>query len=206
MTLQCNFLSPYGNHHCPVVYPSPKTFFEIYGPVITASVVIFLFIVERFYAAWLRKRDRRKDWYLKVLVEPNLKLINKFFEDCIESLQKSMDDLKSSDSQTHQEFKKTRAKSVFDFQDIKRKFEFEFLYLVKPFDYKLSEALNNVILKMEDFFTSTIGSEDYSSFENANLARTLQQHKSEFYQFLYTPLSRSNKLLDWFERQFATKG
>jgi hypothetical protein len=127
-----------------------------YFTLIAPMVVILTFIANAFITYKLRKSEVKRNWYLKVLIEPNLKILNQFYIDTVDLLNKSCEDLLKKKAIGHNEFIELKATKNGEFQELKRVYEFDFVDLIsvskKDIQTKLSESLRN----LEDLYTNFI--------------------------------------------------
>ena len=172
-------------------------------PYLGAIAVFVSLIINNYISSRFRKRDVQRNWYLKVLIEPNIKNIDKFYE-AITSLEKSKNDPLN-------EILKLKIFKIGSFQELKRKFENSFIRLI-ALSYKkypnsffeevikaifdedrveeknISEELTNVILDLEDFYTQNLDNyhlklENIESFE-----KFLTFNKATLISVLFKPL------------------
>ena len=167
-----------------------KTFFEIYPPALFSSgIVILLFIIERFISAGIRKREVRRNWYLKVIIESNLKTINDFFDKSSCLLEAGIIYLKTCKECTHDEYLVQCSEEIKKFQDIKQDFEFKFIELVRSYDPDIANKLSEKLRSVEDKFTLSIGANDLATIDTLIKKKEIHSIKTEFYSIMYIPIS-----------------
>src|SRR5262245_13529916 len=98
-----------------------------YAPLISPVVLILLFIIERIIGAQLRKKQVRREWYFKVIVEPSLKSIHDFFQSASTSMKASIDTLVQGQATPHNQYLTLKATQIGAFQTLKRSFDIQFI-------------------------------------------------------------------------------
>lgn len=177
-------------------------------PYIGAIAVFFSLIVNNFVSSIFRKRDVQRNWYLKVLIEPNIKLINEFYEKVGIEYRKSIDVLSKSKNIESTQLTRIKSTQIGKFQKVKRAFENNFIRLITlsygntqlsfgdelkkvildlEEEKNLSEELTNIILDLEDFYTELL---DYSSDDDTieRFENKLTVNKANLIKVLFRPL------------------
>jgi hypothetical protein len=85
------------------------TTFKDYLPLLTVFVTLTLFIIDRLIAISVRRRDVQRNWYLKVLIEPNISGINEFFDKVAGAYESSSKVLQQSEGIPHSEYTSLKA-------------------------------------------------------------------------------------------------
>ena len=77
-----------------VLTQSSNSFYDVYIPyILRYSILLILFILGRWFDTNLRKKEISRNWYLKVIIEPNINLLDSFKEDIIFQSEKSISKL-----------------------------------------------------------------------------------------------------------------
>lgn len=147
-------------------------------PYLGAIAVFVSLIINNYVSSRFRKRDVQRNWYLKVLIEPNIKNIDKFYEDISLKFNESINSFEKSKNTTPNKILKLKISEIGAFQELKRKFENSFIRLI-ALSYKkypssfleevvkvilddnteeesISEELTTIVLDLEDFYTSNL--------------------------------------------------
>lgn len=163
--------------------------FKDYLPLISSATVILLFIIDRIVNYGIRKKEVERNFYYKVLLEPNIAEIALFFEDVRELFVSSIARLKDCDDSALSFYLSILRQEVELFKDKKRKFEFQLIYPIQLKHPKGGELLLTAINNIQDFY---IGRLDSMKFETKNVIefnQELYKLKASFLATLYKPLS-----------------
>lgn len=163
--------------------------FKDYYPLISSAVVILLFIVDRVLSYKIRKKEVERNWYFKVLLEPNLEKINTFFLDVEKQYETSAIKLKDLVSKlSHSEYIKTQSLEINSFKEIKRRFELE---VIKPIITRYPFMNENISIKTEDlqnYYTVQIDNLKLEQDDINEFSKSLYNVKAEWLDLLYKPL------------------
>lgn len=173
----------------------------LFGGLISLFIAILVFRFEKKKDKEFRENDslqtleaKRKEidrqWYLNVIVNPNLELVNSFFEEtklmCVEST-RLLDSLNGSKIN---DYKTTKAIRIKLFKDKLRTFEYDFIYIVKSYSNNLSEQLMDSNRELEDqvlnFIDNIINVE--GKVDDEQLIQKISTSKAKFYYYLNMPI------------------
>lgn len=166
-----------------------KAFFPLLSPV----VVIILFGIERFLSYGIRKKEIERNWYYKVLIDPSLLTINKFFSDADDLFRKSFTTLGASKELPHSEFMSLKSREIGSFQIVKRKFDFD---IVTPIYYQYPVTggkLQAILLDLEDAFATNIDQELFTEDDMDRFSSRVSDFKANWFATLYEPLGGRKK-------------
>lgn len=161
------------------------------GPLI----VVLLFIIGRFLDSQLRLREIRRNWYLKVIIEPNIDKLEKFYQEVQEALKKSVEDLVTL--QTTLPMTKYLAQKSIEmgkFQVLKRNFEIQFISLVQTNYEEISLELTSLLRKLEDQITSCLDRPDLSVDHLNGMETKIANNYYGLVKILYKPLSLKSRM------------
>lgn len=125
------------------------------------------------------KEQNEKNWYLSVLVIPQMERINIFFEEAVEKV-KAINNNNTSDMIQ-------RAK---DLTAIKESIEVFFSPLeaaMKSFDPNLSESISNIEQNLQDEITNLV---DRKCSNSADIERKIMEYKGNLISALYHPIKK----------------
>lgn len=168
--------------------------FKDFLPLISVVVTLLLFITDRLIAIRVRRREVERNWYLKVLVEPNLIRINDFFDTVGKTYEESAKFLTLNLTKTHEEYVTIKAQEFEKFIDLKRILIAYLIYPLSPRYPEISERIDLVLQDTEDDFTTNLD-KDAFSIENINDFKLRSYNKkAKLLNILYTPLGKKKKV------------
>lgn len=180
-------------------------------PYLGAIAVFVSLIINNYISSRFRKRDVQRNWYLKVLIEPNIKNIDKFYEDISLRFNESITSLDKNKNVPLKKILKLKVFEIGAFQELKRKFENSFIRLI-ALSYKkyprsffeelikaifdentveensIPEELTNVILDLEDFYTQNLDNYHSKSESIEEFEKFLTFNKANLLSILFKPL------------------
>lgn len=180
-------------------------------PYLGAIAVFVSLIINNYISSRFRKRDVQRNWYLKVLIEPNIKNIDKFYEEIDSKFNDSINLFEKNKNAPPSKFSKLKISEIGAFQKLKRKFENSFIGLIRLsymeyqssfleevhnifFDesiveeQSISEELTTIILDLEDFYTQNLDN-FYSKTESIEVFEKLMTfNKAKLLSVLFKPL------------------
>ncbi len=168
-------------------------FIKVLPAIISALVVFLLFIVGRLIDSSIRNKEINRSWYLRVVVEPNLKKVEDFMNNSLSSISNSVTTLvaiKDNNASTEDYFK-AKSGEIGKFQSLKRNFEINFIELVQvnypETGLKLSESLR----ELEDIVSSCLDSKDLTHDNYLKLESAVTGFRNFIFFTLYQPISRN---------------
>lgn len=165
--------------------------FKDYISIISVSIVILTFTIDRLVASRTRKIEFLRTWYYKSLFEPNLEKIEIFYTETLVIFSKGYKKLKSL--QGPDIIIKTKGKINSEFQELKRSYEFDVLSVIKWCIPSLDLAILNFVLELEDSFVTTIDSYKSPNDLELEFRSYLMAHKARFYILLHESLKTPKK-------------
>jgi hypothetical protein len=161
-----------------------------YVPLISSSVVITLFIIDRVLSARIRKKEIERNWYLKILIEPTLDKISAFYKSASEQYRDSFERLQNSigKSKTVTEYLDDVALEIGKFQTLKREFESDVVFPIQMMYSEVGTQLTNLLLDFEDFHNESFSTSTFTEIERKDVIDRLNLNRSLFLKTLYDPL------------------
>ena len=180
-------------------------------PYLGAIAVFVSLIINNYVSSRFRKRDVQRNWYLKVLIEPNIKNIDEFYKDINLKFNESITSLDKNKNIASNKVLKLKISKIGAFQVLKRKFENSFIRLI-ALSYKkypssfleevvkailgdnreeeesISEELTKIVLDLEDFYTQSL--DNYNSMTESveRFEKFLTSNKANLISILFKPL------------------
>lgn len=156
---------------------------------ISGFIVIALFLVGRRYDAKLRLKSIQREWYMSVIILPNLKKVEDFPKFICTELKESIGILSSSkDSTSHNKYIELKSIEIGKFQSIKREFEFDFIQLVRTHYHDNAIALNELLGDLEDVITKLLDDDNIQDSSYHTLENKIKQFKVDLFGILYQPI------------------
>lgn len=182
----------------------PGTIWTIYLPLASPLVVILLFILDRIIGFNLRKREIERNWYLKVLIEPGIIMISAFYKSTNLMYTSSAQLLnQQSTIVAHDKYLSLKAKEIGKFQAHKRELETEVIFPIQIRYPEVGEKLTNILLNLEDCFTSTLDFEKYSEQDILDFQGKVASNRALLLAQLYLPLQ--NNYFSFYRWRRSTK-
>lgn len=171
-------------------YPEASLFDKILPTIVASSIVVLLFILGRRLDNSIRYEEVKRNWYLKVVIDPNISKVEEFYKYILASINSSISilvDLKSTESFDNYLLDKT--KEIGKFQTIKRRFELEFIALVKTNYPEVSIEIEEILRNLEDKVTTCLDNDHLSTEHFSKLESELSSTKYDLYRILYKPFA-----------------
>jgi hypothetical protein len=163
---------------------------SILPEIISSSVIIILFICERFINHFLRKKDKNKEWYLDVLIKPNIIYLNQFFDKISLQLTLSKEKLCSNTTLQHAAYTQLVSTEILILQNLKREFEFAFIYLISSYNPEIANDLTDIVRDIEDIFTNALSKNEINDLDLDDVQTNIYLKKSIFLKKLYSILDK----------------
>lgn len=163
-----------------------------YTDEIAVIVTLVIFLITMIASNINAAADRKKRWYMDVLVNPNLPQFKEFFSSFLDEFKKEKRKIDGFNNKKSPAYTIANATAKRNLKNIVSKFLFEITPAYRSYDSELAESIRNVIFEFQDACTKLIDKEDIN---NRQTTRELEEIKKKFYLTIYGPL-REN----WYER------
>lgn len=163
-----------------------KDFFTLASPI----VVVIIFIIDRLINYKLRKKEIQRNWYLKVLIEPSINNISKFYTFTYEQYVSSSIFLSAQMLKSHNSYNSAKSIEFGKFQARKREFEAEVVFPIQLCYHKISVDTTSVLQELEDLFTSMLDQEKFSKSDIDFFQNFAANNRSNFLQILSLPIHK----------------
>lgn len=175
--------------HCPFFTQPESLFSKILPTLISVLVVVLIFIIGRYFDSKIRSKEIKRNWFLNIIVIPNIKTVDCFINEILNSTNKSYQTLVAAkNSNTFNDYISIKSKEFGTFQKIKRVFEFDFLSLVQSGSDGISILLSIKLNKLEDDIMNILDKENFEISDMTNIEKKIKSFKSEFYSILYNQI------------------
>lgn len=159
------------------------------GNILTILGMIFsfgTFVYQLHKTRIANKKNLRSKWYLEVIVEPNMEMINKFYQDIIVECDKAVSDLFSNfDNNVGAKELKDKVACVKRFikNEIKSSLD-HFTILLKASEPQVATKINNQLDSLVDTVTEAI--DEYENFKDKPSSKSqILDNKQKFVAILY---------------------
>jgi len=163
-----------------------STYFPLVGPV----VIILTFTIDRVIAYNQRKKEQSRNWYYKVIIEPNIEVIEKYFSDVSSCFKSSLELILKCKAGEEISIKAVANSNI---KSINSEFELKFVFLVETTQDMLLDKLMPILREIDDEFVNHLDSYKSSNKVEEAFERSIASQKSKFYQTLYLPLKTTKK-------------
>jgi hypothetical protein len=158
--------------------------------VIGPSIVILLFIIGRLLDSKVRLREIRRNWYMKVIIDPNIEKLELFYENIQDTIKKSIEGLVPKQTVvTMAEYLVLKSTEMGTFQNLKRKFETQFISLVQTNYPEISNELEDLLRDLEDQITSYLDRSNLALTHLDEIESIISGNHYSLIKILYKPLS-----------------
>jgi hypothetical protein len=177
-----------------IIFKIPEKFLIA---VISSSILVFLFIAGRILDSIIARKKQKIDWYLSVIITPNVPKAYEFYKKVLTSAKSSYLKLKKNeDSENISEVKTLEMAKI---QKLKRDFEFSFLALISANYSQTAFNLTDMLLVLENDVTEFLDQFADSSLESFEIK--VLESKVDFFKELYSPLEL-NRFVQWFKKNY----
>jgi len=175
--------------NCQISSQIDPIYEKVLPTLISVGVVVFIFIIGRFFDSRIRNKERKRNWYLKVIIEPNVQKVEIFVNDIYASVSNSIEKLVNNKSKiSYNEYITLKSIEFGKFQKIKRKFELDFILLIQSNYPKIANDLSILLLELEDTTTNILDSKNLNTDDFDLIEENIKKYKSKFWSLLYKPL------------------
>jgi hypothetical protein len=189
---------------CFIYLGLSETMAEKILPVIfSTGIVIILFIIGRALDGYIKSKEIRRNWYQKVIIDPNISKVDKFYKDVLEQSRISIQFLITNVSLPHNDYLIAKTKEMEKFKIIKRAFEFEFILMVQTNYPEIASKLSEHLRGIEDCVTVCLDKNTLTTADYDELEERVISQKYYIYGILYTPMIyRRPRLRSWIKSRF----
>ena len=155
---------------------------------VTLIITLITFIIQTHYSNRSQKKTVKENWYLTVIVQPNLINIDNFYKEISDKLQNEIEKLKRSNSRN---IILEKAKSNRKLQNIKNTFFIYFVTLIQSYNSSLANEVDAILNKLQDNSVTWI--DQYNNISIDNCKRKIYENKSQLMGILYQDISQNKK-------------
>lgn len=167
---------------------SEPTSIKDWLPLVSVGVTLLLFTIDRIIAISIRRREVKRTWYLKVLIDPHINRISIFFDSVGDAYEKAATAIGGARGNT--DFLQIKAINFEKYTDLKRELE---AYLIRPLEpqyFEVAEKLTEELNNLQDIFTSSLDNEQFSKDNITSFRIQVYNIKAKLMDILYSPLAK----------------
>lgn len=152
------------------------------------ALAIITFIIERVISSRNNRKTTKENWYLTIIVEPQLNNISEYYQKLIDSLKEIREDLDSKEIEfSYTEYLVYKAKKQEKVKKEREDLFYNFITLLKSFSVELSISIQNKLIVLDDICTHAIdGSTNDYKWE-------ILDNQGELFGLLYSVVSIDKK-------------
>lgn len=160
--------------------------------IIAIGIAVLTFIIERFITYFREKRTAKYNWFIKIIVEPYLDEITKFYKTTHEELKRDLQDLKANQDLSDIDYVVLSRGYCNSFKDRRKDFFNPFVSMVNAFDTNISTNVDNIINQLDDCYVTAI---DFANVDadSKGLVNEIANNKALLYQTLFEGISYNRK-------------
>lgn len=160
-------------------------------PLISVVLTLGIFIYDRLLAVRIRRVEVERNWYLKVLIEPNLDKISQFYISIEKIFNEAVETLNASKEIPHKEYTIAKRQQNEKFIDEKRSLQASLIFPLQPRYPLLSSKIDELFIDLYDEFTGRLDKEAFTDEDSKEFYVKTQSNKSKLLNLLYLPLSKN---------------
>ncbi len=177
------------------VIENPDLLEKLLPTFVSVAFVVLLFVVGRVIDSAIRRKEIKRGWYQKVIIDPNINKINLFYDKLISQMVTSICSLKAQkDNLNFTQYVEIKAIEADLVKKIVRRFELEFIQLVNLNYPLVANKLRTHIQQTQDDLLRMIDRVDLGEHQYDEIESEVSESKSEMYGILFIPLELKLRL------------
>lgn len=163
---------------------------KILPTIISGTIAIFLFFIGRLLDTFLKSKEQKRNWYLKVIIDPNIEKLNNFFSSSLIQFKSTLEELKNKSNIGHNDYLTLKTEEFGKFSSLKRDFEFEFINLIGINYSEIEQEIICLINNLDDNYKTSLDNIDNNTSEEIlkKFEKQLYKCKTDLIAMLYKPL------------------
>ena len=167
-----------------------KEWYENFINTLALVVTLWIFIKQYRSDAKDRIRNTNQNWYMNVIIQPNLPEINGYYEELMRLFMKHIGFLKNNQ---HENQTLAKAKAVKHLKSVSKGFIDYFVTILQSYDVSLADKVEGVLDDMQDKLSEWV--DDYSGIDIDDCKRVIYENKSELINALYGCITKEQSSL-----------
>jgi hypothetical protein len=170
---------------------TPSNFTEVLVaiiPLLNLLLVIYFFISTRRYSVNIRRAEKQTIWYRELIIQPNLEIINIFFDEYYKIIEQSIVELSKTaeDFFTDEYSQKILRKIIHQCNIRSNDFGKEFIDIVSAFDEEFGQEIYiNLDLLQDNLSISLSECQDLKTLKKTDFKKIIRENRIELYKKLY---------------------
>lgn len=161
----------------------------------TIAIIITLitFIIQSWSANKDRKKEIKQNWFMSVIIQPNLDNIDKFYNQVSQSISSNISVLKRATDGRFIPRQKARANRAL--RNLRNDFFDDFVTIVQSYDKSLATSINITINDLQDLCSQQI--DNYLNADTYSLKKRIYENRAALISLLYEGIKGKDK---WYIR------
>lgn len=171
---------------------------DFYANVISTLAIILtiaIFIRQNYINNKDRKKETKKNWYMSVIIQPNLNNIDKFYNQIHQRINNNINALKGITDGRFIQRQKARANRTL--RDLRNDFLDNFVTIVQSYDKPLATKINKTINDLQDLCSQQI--DNYLNTDISQIKKKIYENRASLISLLYEGIKEEEK---WYQRIF----
>ena len=171
---------------------------DFYANVISTLAIILtiaIFIRQNYINNKDRKKETKKNWYMSVIIQPNLNNIDKFYNQIHQRINNNINALKGITDGRFIQRQKARANRTL--RDLRNDFLDNFVTIVQSYDKSLATKINKTINDLQDLCSQQI--DNYLNTDISQIKKKIYENRASLISLLYEGIKEEEK---WYQRIF----
>ncbi|MDX2361227.1 MAG: hypothetical protein QNK23_10500 [Crocinitomicaceae bacterium] len=171
---------------------SGSAFADVAIPLVALALALGTFIIERFISRNQEKKNNRINWFLSIIVQPQLEEINTVYQDLLDKLKKDITELNTTrlTGDKRQLYEALRVKNFYIKSNHQVNFV-PFISMIESYDVKLSIVVKDILREIDDIYSlelarATIGERNEDNDQTIEVK--FYSNRSKLYRALYRDL------------------
>lgn len=172
---------------------------DFYANAISTLAIILtiaIFIRQNYINNKDRKKETKKNWYMSVIIQPNLNNIDKFYNQIHQRINNNINTLKGITDGRFIQRQKARANRTL--RDLRNDFLDNFVTIVQSYDKSLATKINKTINDLQDLCSQQI--DNYSNTDISQIKKKIYENRASLISLLYEGIKEEKE--KWYKRIF----
>lgn len=172
---------------------------DFYANAISTLAIILtiaIFIRQNYINNKDRKKETKKNWYMSVIIQPNLNNIDKFYNQIHQRINNNINTLKGITDGRFIQRQKARANRTL--RDLRNDFLDNFVTIVQSYDKSLATKINKTINDLQDLCSQQI--DNYSNTDISQIKKKIYKNRASLISLLYEGIKEEKE--KWYKRIF----
>ncbi|WP_289089560.1 hypothetical protein [uncultured Bacteroides sp.] len=160
---------------------------------IAIIVTLVIFIIQSWNSNKDRKKGIKQNWFMSVIIQPNLDNIDKFYNQVFQRISRSISNLQRGTDGRFIPRQKARANRAL--RDLRNNFFDDFVTIVQSYDKSLATNINITINDLQDLCSEQI--DNYLNADMYSLKKRIYENRAALISLLYEGIKGKDK---WYIR------